>query len=196
MIRFFATHPTAANLLMIIIIVAGVFVLPDLRRETFPEFTSDKVNISVAYAGASAEEMEEAVGQPIEDAISSINYVEEVVTESKEGMTTVTVEMQEEGTISEFYDDISTAVESINNLPEDAEDPVVTKLNRTSHVVAIAVSGPMTAQDLKAYSEQLKTKLKRLPEVSIVEISGFSDRQIQIKVPDRKSTRLNSSHYS
>ncbi len=186
MIRFFASHPTAANLLMIIIIITGIIGVPSLRRETFPEFEADKVRISVSYSGASAAEMEEAVGQPIEDALSSINYLEEITAESKEGITSVTVEMQEDGDMTEFYNDIRTAVEAVTSFPEDANDPVITELNRTSHVVAIAVSGPMSVQHLKEYCEYLKRKLKQLPEVSIVEIGGFSDRQIQIRVKANK----------
>ncbi len=186
MIRFFASHPTAANLMMAIIVIAGVFALPSLKRETFPEFESDKVQISVTYAGASAEEMEEAVGQLIEDALGSINYVDEIEVESKEGISNVTVEMQEDGDISEFYNDIRTAVDTITNFPVDADEPIITDLSRASHVVAIAVSGPMSVQHLKEYCEQLKRKLKRLPEVSIVDISGFSDRQIQVRVRAHK----------
>ncbi len=186
MIRFFSTHPTAANLLMLIIIVTGFIGLPALKRDTFPEFEANKVRVSVSYTGASAEEMEEAVGQPIEDALSSINYVQEIVAESKEGITNVTVEMKEEGDLAEFYNDIRTEVEAIDNFPEDANDPVITEMGRTSHVVAIAVSGPMSVQHLKEYCEYLKRKLKQHPNISIVEISGFSDRQIQIKVQANK----------
>ncbi len=186
MIRFFASHPTAANLMMIIIIITGVIGIPSLKRETFPEFEASKIGITVTYAGASAEEMEEAVGQPIEDALGGINYIEEISAVSKEGVTTVSVEMAEGGDLTEFYNDIKTAVDGINNFPEDAEDPIVTEMNRTSHVVAIAVSGPMTVQHLKEYCEYLKRRLKQLPEVSLVSIHGFSDRQIQIQVQANK----------
>lgn len=186
MIRFFSTHPTAANLLMLMIIITGVVGLPALKRDTFPEFEANKVRVSVSYSGASAEEMEEAVGQPIEDALGSINYVQEIVAESKEGITNVTVEMKEEGDLAEFYNDIRTEVEAIDNFPEDANDPVITEMGRTSHVVAIAVSGPMSVQHLKEYCEYLKRKLKQHPDISIVEINGFSDRQIQIKVQANK----------
>lgn len=182
MIRFFTTHPTAANLLMIMLIIAGVFAVPSLRRETFPEFESERVAVIVTYAGASAEEMEEAIGQPIEDALSSINYLSELTAESKESITTVTAEMDEKGDIEEFYSDIKAAIDGISTLPDDANDPIVRQLNRSSHVVAIAVNGPMSAQHLKEYCEQLKRKLKRQPEISIVNISGFSDRQIQVRV--------------
>lgn len=182
MIRFFANHPTAANLIMILLIIAGVFAVPSLRRETFPEFESERIAVTVVYAGASAEEMEEAIGQPVEDALSSINYLSEMTAVSKEGVTTVTVEMDENGDIDDFYSDIKAAIDGINTLPEDANDPIVTQLNRSSHVVAIAVNGPMSVQHLKEYCEQLKRKLKQQPEISIVNISGFSDRQIQVRV--------------
>ena len=131
MIRFFANHPTAANLMMLLLIIAGVFAVPSLRRETFPEFESERVAVVVAYAGASAEEMEEAIGQPIEDALSSINYLSEIVAESKEGITTVRAEMDGNGDIDEFYSDIKAAIDSINTLPEEANDPIVTQLNRS-----------------------------------------------------------------
>ncbi len=182
MIRFFANHPTAANLMMILLIIAGVFAVPSLRRETFPEFESKRILVYVTYAGASAEEMEEAVGQPLEDALSSINYLTEITTESKEGITSVVVEMDEKGDIDEFHSDIKAAIDGITTLPEDANDPIVSQLNRSSHVVAIAIDGPMSVQHLKAYCEQLKRKLKSQPNISIAKIYGFSDRQIQVRV--------------
>ena len=60
MIRFFTCHPTAANLLMVIIAVAGLATLPTLRRETFPDFSSQEVEVRVVYPGASAGDVETA----------------------------------------------------------------------------------------------------------------------------------------
>ena len=58
-IRFFANHPTAANLLMLIFIFLGLGTVQDIRRETFPDFTPKEVEIIVTYPGASTEEIEE-----------------------------------------------------------------------------------------------------------------------------------------
>lgn len=186
MIRFFANHPTAANLMMLMIIIAGLMGIPQLQRETFPEFEAGMLNVSVVYPGASAEEMEEAVGQLIEDALGGISGIEEIKSQSREGVTSVTIEKTEDGDITELYNDVEAAVSAIKSFPEDAEDPVITELNRTSHVVAISVSGPMSVTHLKEYSEYLKRRLKELPEVSLVSISGFSDRQIKIQVKAAK----------
>ena len=72
MIRFFVGHPTAANLLMGLLLISGVMALPALKRETFPDFTSDAVRVEVVYPGASAETIEEALCQRIEDAVAEV----------------------------------------------------------------------------------------------------------------------------
>jgi multidrug efflux pump subunit AcrB len=69
MIRFFAAHPTGANLLMLLLIVAGLYALPTLRRETFPDFSTDSVQVTVPYPGAASEDVEESICQRIEDAV-------------------------------------------------------------------------------------------------------------------------------
>ncbi len=91
MIRFFATHPTAANLLMMRFLAAGLLSLPTLRRETLPDFTPDEVEVRVIYPGASAEEVEEAICERVEDALDGIKYIEEVRSDAREGLSIVTV---------------------------------------------------------------------------------------------------------
>ena len=183
MIRFFAKHTTAANLLMIFFLVIGAISLPTLRRETFPDFSADMVQINVAYPGATAEDIEDAICRRIEDAVDGVSYVKEITSESKEGLGSVRVEMQSGGNIATFLTDIKTEVDAIADFPDQAEDPVVKELNRTDAVVSIAVSGPMAETDLKNYCEDLKDRLKQDAGVSLVTVSGFSERQIRIEIP-------------
>ena len=61
MIRYFAGHPTAANILMFIILLLGLAALPELNKETFPEIKPYKVQVTVNYFGASASEVEEGI---------------------------------------------------------------------------------------------------------------------------------------
>ncbi len=183
MIRYFAEHPTAANLMMVAFLLAGVFALPDLRRETFPDFTSKEVQVRIVYPGAAADEVEEAICQRVEDAVDGVTYVREVRSEAREGLGTVTVEMQEVGDIRTFLDDIRTEVEAIDDFPAEIEPPVIERLGRTDAVVSIAVTGPMPAGDLKTVCERLKDRLVALPEISLVKLDGFSDRQIRVSVP-------------
>ncbi len=183
MIRFFAAHPTAANLLMLGFIVLGLSALPSLKRETFPDFSAQEVEVRIVYPGASAEDVEDAICQRLEEAIDGIENVDEIRCEALEGIGTAVVKMQEDGWIERFLEDVKTEVEAIDNFPDVTELPIVRQLGRTDQVVAIAVTGPMAVTDLKAYAEELKTGLQQLPEVSLVTVEGFSQRQLSVRVP-------------
>ena len=61
MIRFFAGHPTAANLLMLLLVAVGLMALPNLRRETFPEVPVNEIEVRVPYPGAAPDDVEDAI---------------------------------------------------------------------------------------------------------------------------------------
>ncbi len=182
MISFFAKHPTASNLLMLFLLVLGVSALPTLERETFPEFAPQELQITVAYPGASPEDVELAICQRLEDAVDSVNDVDEMRCQAVENSATMTVKMTEKGRFTQFMDDIKSEVEAIDDFPDQVELPVIRQLARTDQVVSLAVSGPMSTPDLKAYAEQLKDGLQRLPLVSQVTVNGFSEHQLQVLV--------------
>ncbi len=182
MIGMFARHRTAANLLMILLMAMGAYGAFDLRRETMPDFTSGELQITVPYPGASAEEVEEAICQRIEDVVDGISYVHEVRSEAREGVGTVVVEIEEGADFDVFRNDIETEVDTIRDFPEDSEDPVIEQLGRMDLVLAILVSGTMTAPDMNVFCDQFKDRIQALPEVSLVELAGFSDRQLRIEL--------------
>lgn len=182
MIAYFAKHPTAANLLMIGLFVAGGLSLGELRRETFPDFFPEEVEIRVPYPGATAEEVEEAICQRIEDAIDGVRFVEEVRSEARQNLGTVTVEMTEGANYRSFKDEIDTEVAAIDDFPDQAEEPIITQLHTTDLVFELLVAGDMTADDLKLYAEGLKDRLQELPTVSLVTVGGFSDHQLRIEL--------------
>ncbi len=182
MIRFFAEHPTAANILMAILVVLGLLRAPNLLRETFPDVTPSEVEVRVIYPGATAEEVEETVVQRVEEALDSIKFVKELRAESREGFASVVAEMEDGGNFQAFRSDIQTEIDSIDDLPSDVEDPIITQRGTTDHVVSLVVSGPMTASDLKAYCEDLKDRLQLLQGISLVKLRGFSDHQFRIEL--------------
>ncbi|WP_182870343.1 efflux RND transporter permease subunit [Rhodopirellula sp. JC639] len=190
MIDRFARHPTLANLIMLLFIIAGLFALPKLERETFPEFSATEIQIRILYRGATAEEVEEAVCQRVEDAIDGVENVKEVRSDAQEGVAVITVEMRDGADISVFQDDIESEVEAITEFPADVEDPVITQLGRTEAVMVLLVSGPMPTGDLKIYCEELKDRLQQVPQVSLVKLDGFSDRQLRVELSDEALRRF------
>jgi hydrophobic/amphiphilic exporter-1 (mainly G- bacteria), HAE1 family len=189
MIERLARHPTAANLLMLILFAAGIYAIPHLRRETFPDFAASEVEIRIPYPGATAEEIEETVCQRVEDALDGVKFVKELRSEAREGMAIFTIEMDDAGVITTFQNDITTEVEAIDDFPEDVEDAVIRQLGLTDVVMVLLAAGPMTAGDLRLYCEQLKDRVQELPDVSLVTVEGFSDRQFRVELSREKLRR-------
>jgi len=192
-ISYMCAHPTASNLLMMLFIALGTISVTDLKRETFPDFSIDAVEITVAYPGATADDVETSVCKRIEDAVDSVSNIVEIKSTAMENRASVLVEMIEGNDIVEFLNDIKTEVEAINDFPDQVEDVIVKRVNRTDPVVSVAVTGPMNPLHLKLYCEELKEQLKRLDKVSQVDILGFSDHEFLIEIPFYNMMRLGLS---
>ena len=182
MIRYFAGHPTAANLMMAAILIMGAVSMLSLKRETFPDIPPDEIQVAIAYPGAAAGDVEEAICRRIEDAVDKVTDVGEVRCEAHESIATAIVEMREGGNFDGLLAEVKTEIDAIDDFPAEVETPSVRQLGRTDFVASMAVAGPMGASDLKAYAESLKVRLRRIDGVSGVDLKGFSDHQIRVEI--------------
>jgi multidrug efflux pump subunit AcrB len=182
MIAFFTRHPTAANLLMISLIILGLKALPDIKRETFPEFTPLYVVASIVYPGASPQEVEESLCVRMEDAVDGLANIIEKRCEALEGSAKLTLKLNDKADLGRMTFDVQTQINAINDFPNEIESPIVQELNRNDKVVDIAISAPLPSPELKAYSESLKRKLQQDYDVDLVEVSGFSAHEFRIEL--------------
>lgn len=181
MIDYFARHPTAANLLMLVFVLVGVLAIPQLQRETFPEFESSRIDISASYTGAPTEIVDTTVTQRIEDAVAGLPGIERIRSRSREGGVSVRIDVEEGTNVDGLMAEVKAAVDSIRDFPVEVEPPRVAAAAWTRPVASIAVTGPMAPQDLKLYCEHLKRELLRDSEISQVSIAGFSTHRLRIK---------------
>ena len=182
MIRYFAAHPTIANILMFVILLLGITALPGLNKETFPEIKLNKVQVTVNYLGASAAEVEEGICNRLEDSTDGISYLEERSCEARDNVGIMVLDMQETGNLQQFIDDVNSAVDSITDFPDDAEDPLIDELGRTSAVVSVAISADLSQPELKALAEHYRDRLLALPAVPMVDVGGFSTHELSVRV--------------
>ncbi len=180
MIRYFAYHPTAANLMMLTFLLLGLVSLPKIKRETFPEFAPSYLIASVAYPGASPEQAENSLCIPMENALDGLSGVEELRCEALEGIASIRIKLSATGDISPLLVDVQTQINAIDIFPEDAKTPIVREFEWSEPVVDVAISADMDWVELKTYAEQLKRQLQANFDVSLVSIYGFSERQINI----------------
>jgi len=183
MIRFFASHPTAANVLMVAILILGLSALPKLQRDTFPVIPATEVEIRVNYPGATPDEVEDAVCQRIEDTLDSVEGLREIRCDARENIAIATAQMFEGTDMDTFFNDVKSQVEAITRFPEKVEKASIIKLERTANVASIAITGKMSPQGLKAYAESVKARLKRDRRIAQIRIQGFSDQALLIELP-------------
>jgi multidrug efflux pump subunit AcrB len=109
--------------------------------------------------------------------------MQEQTCEARDNLGILTLEMQEEGNMQLFVDDVKTAIDGIQGFPDDAEDPVIKTLGRTSPVISVALTADkLTRTELKALAEYYRNKLLALPAIPIVEIDGFSTHELSVLV--------------
>ncbi|MEM8812275.1 MAG: efflux RND transporter permease subunit [Pseudomonadota bacterium] len=182
MIRFFADHPTAANLIMAAFLIVGVASLPNLLLETFPRLSVKTIQVQVTYPGASPADVERSVCRRIEDAVDGVENTAEVRCEALENRGVASIEMVQGKDIDQFFSDVQTEIEAITDFPDSTEDPVVTQVGRLDFVASLVITGIPDRTELKAYAEDVKDRLSRWGGVPQIEVTGFSDRQFRIEV--------------
>ncbi|WP_299315358.1 efflux RND transporter permease subunit, partial [uncultured Halomonas sp.] len=183
MIRWFAAHPTAANLLLVLLVAAGLFAAPQLKRETFPDYRPVEASVEVVYRGASAADVEDAICRRLFDAVKGVEFLDEFGCVAQDNLANATATMAAGGDAIRFLSEIDTEVSAITELPARADPPVVRELHRSDLVAAVAVSGDMPARQLEEYALRLEERIMTLPGVARVAIHGMSQRQWQVEVP-------------
>ncbi len=182
MIRWFAGHPTASNLLLVVLLAMGVLSAPLLVRETFPDYSPTEASIVVGYRGASAADVEDAICLRVSDALKGVDNLEELTCTAQDNVASAVATMKPGGDAGRFMSDVDAEIAAITDFPDSADTPVVSQLFTTDLVVAIAVQGDMSFADLESYGNYLEQKLFGIDNVAAVKIKGLSQRQWQIEV--------------
>ncbi len=184
-VAFMARNGVAANLLMIFLIVAGILSYRTIVQEVFAENSLDTIQISVAYPGATPDEIEESIVQKIEEAVEAVENVKEIKSNAAENIGTVSVELELGTDIDRALDDIKAEIDQIQSFPDDAEEPDVRELTTRQSVVRIAIFGDVSENALKETAYRLEDSLAALPEISFVDTSSIRDYEVSIEVPQQ-----------
>ncbi len=192
-IAFMARNGVAANLLMIFMLVAGYAAYTRIAQEVFPEISQDAITVTVAYPGATPQEVEESIVQKVEEAVQAIDDVKKVVGTASEGVGRVRVELENGVDIDRALDDVKSEIDQIQTFPLDAEEPDVRENTTRQSVLRVALYGQVPERTLKEAAYQLEDALAALPEISYVETSAVREYQVHIDVPQERLQALGLS---
>lgn len=181
-IAWMAKNPVAANLLMIIILVAGLLGVSRIQQEVFPEFELDMVIVTVAYPGASPEEVEQGVVLALEQAVRGIDGVKRVGGTSNENVGSVWAELLVGADRDQAISDIKAAVDQIQSFPAEAEEPMVKVFKQPRKVMSVIVSGESELQTLHAIADKLQGQMIAANGITKVELGGVPPREVSIEI--------------
>jgi multidrug efflux pump subunit AcrB len=182
----FANNTVFANILLVLIFLAGGIAAMSMTRENFPEFSVDIITVSVAYPGADPEEVEEGISRKIEEALESVEGIKQITTRSRENVGSTIIEVKETYDINTVLDRVRSKVDAISTFPVDAEAPVITEITFKDPVMLLYLSGDMSERRLKEWAERIKDEIQQIPDISQVTVFGARDYEIAIEVSEER----------
>ncbi len=188
-VALFARHPTAPNLLMLLLIIIGLFSLTRLNRQFFPNIVVPTIVVAVAWPGASAEDVEKNILDVLEPELRFIENVDEVVSYAREGNATITLSFPPNVDLQKAQADVEQAVSGVTTLPDDSERPTITRASFFDNVGKIAISGPFEESVLKTYAKRLRDGLLA-SGIDRVTLTGARDEEVWINVREADLQRL------
>ena len=181
-IAWMAGHSVAANLLMAIFLVGGLFWALQIKKEVFPDFELDIVRITVPYPGASPEEVERGIILAIEEAVEGLVGIKELTASADEGFGQVDVEVLEGEDIQRLAQEIQNEVDRITSFPEEAEESQVLIVQRKRAVLSLVLYGNQNEWILREVAEDIRDRLLQDPAITQVEMEGVRKYEISIEV--------------
>ena len=158
-LSYFARHRTAANLLLVVLVVLGLFSFPKMRAQFFPDVIIDNVSVSVRWDGAGAEDVDAGIVQLLQPALQAVEGVESSSARSREGSASITLEFEPGWDMGRAAEDVNTAVESVSNLPDEAETPEVRRGRWSDRVTDVVITGPVGVSQLGNFADEMVTRL-------------------------------------
>ena len=189
-------RPVTTLMIFVAMVVLGLVSLSMLGLDLMPELEIPAVSVMTAYEGAGPEEVETLITEPMEDTLSTISGVDEVISVSKEGMSAVTLRFNWGEKIDESVNDVREKIDLIRErLPEEAGNPLIFKFDLSMIPIAIiAFTAQDSYPDLQDIVDDLIVDpLKRVKGVASVTAGGGLQRQIRVDIDRDKLAALNLS---
>lgn len=182
LLSYFTRHKTAANLLLVILLVSGLAAIPNMRAQFFPDVILDRVSVAVTWDGAGPEDVDSAIVQALEPALLAVDGVESSTASSREGRASISLEFEPNWDMARAADDVQSAVDAVTTLPDAADEPTVTRAVWRDRVTDVVISGPLAPSQLGLFADELITRLFEVG-VTRTTIRGVAAAQTLIEVP-------------
>ena len=190
LIAWFATNHIAANLLLILIVLAGLSALLTMPQKSFPDIDVPIISVSIPYLGAAPEEVEQGVCIRVEEELDGVEGVKEIRSVANESLCSVTVELFEDADESRALDDVKNRIDALDTLPEETEQPIINLATSIRPVIDLAITGPDDERTLKVLGQRVRDEIAALPGITQVSLVNTRPYEISIEVSESDLQRF------
>jgi multidrug efflux pump subunit AcrB len=172
-------------LFTIIAILFGLYSYVFMPKELYPDVQFPTVMVQTIYPGNPPVDMENLVTRPLEKEIESVKGIKKMTSSSSQDASSIFVEFQTNVDIKTALQDIKDAVDKAqSDLPDDLpSDPIVNDIDVSEFpVINVNLSGDFNTTELKDFSEDLKDEFETIYEVSKVNITGVSEKEVKVNL--------------
>ena len=192
-VSWFARNAVAANLLMIVAFIGGMMAFNRMEREMFPVVPVAGASVTVIWNGASPPDVEEQIITRVEEVVADIDGLDRITSIAYEGGGTVNIRGRDDIDMQEFLDEIKIRVDQINNLPQAAFQPQVTRWEARNWYFGMVVHGDVDPLTLKRLADDVRDDIAELPGGELAEVQGVLDEEVSIEVSENDLRRYNLS---
>lgn len=178
-------RPVATTMLMISMMFIGLIAMFSMKSEMLPNMNIPVVTIRTSWNGAVPEDVETQITKKIEEVLPNVEGIDKVESTSQYGTSTIVVKFDYGIDADDKVTDIQREVSRlVNDLPDDADTPVVKKVEAGvgNLTMVVSVSGASRMELNTALENYLKPRLESLTGIGEVNIFGTPDKQVQIQV--------------
>ncbi|WP_105617101.1 efflux RND transporter permease subunit [Vallitalea okinawensis] len=176
-------------LIIIGLVVMGYLIYQGMPRESMPEISANRINISVSYQGVSAKDIESLVTDPLENVLENVDDLDTISSTSRTGNSTIMLSFNEGTDMDDAMTDVRDKVSDVS-LPEGAMPPKILELKSSEMpIMRLTVTGDVSMTELKYYGEVIQEQIESVTGVNNVELSGGYTREIQILVKQSELAR-------
>ncbi|MDE2485523.1 MAG: efflux RND transporter permease subunit, partial [candidate division NC10 bacterium] len=189
-------RPVFTTMLIVSLVVMGLASFRELGLDVFPKVDMPTVTITTRLEGASPEEIESNITKRIEEAVNTINGIDELRSTTIEGQSQVFVTFVLERKIDEAANDVREKVGTVvSSFPQGTEAPAIEKFDPDSApIMAIVVSGKRSAREITELADkQIKRQLETVKDIGAVTLVGDRKREIQLVVDPNRLEAYNLS---
>ncbi len=188
----YLSNPRLVVLLLLFIITVGISSFLNLPRNLNPTVDIPIVFVSTILPGANPGDIEQLVTIPLEEPIRTLQNVKTVTSSSVNSASSISIEFQSGTDINRARSDVQAAVQSVTTLPKDTLIPKVMKLDfENTPVWTFELTTEKDEGSLFKFSKDIQTKLKNIPQISSVTVSGLEESEIEITIKPQTFSTYN-----